>query len=875
MSKARSTAVQSDFIAPVAPPALAKASSKRSIGEASRCMDASSKRIRDLEWQQYIRSRRQHANQQMGEHDVRLSDPGDQAPADLTAIALSGGGIRSATFGLGVLQALAGHDLLRRFDYLSTVSGGGYIGSSLTWLTSTPATAEARAVQRAADEQAKASAEAATAVQGDADPPRFPEHGFGPGPSREPIAEVAPPFPYGSDDPRDAREPDGSQAEGAMLRYLRQHGNYLTPGNGITLTSVIVVLLRGIILNLLVWIPIVAAVMWCLISLSVPRVPDLVMQWLSGPVTEFARSLYQFHWMPAGLVDFLADISPPLERGTPGTPDLFSFGVILAAAIALFAGCVLAFAIYSLATWWWHKSRLWLGGTKYGWRRGFENWIRLPFWIIGGLLLLGSVPFAAGSLHGWLLGSSFSAIGLASGLIAFVRTMQQPKSQAERQASWAIPSSWIASFGAAFLLYGVLLVSYGFGWWAARGSAGAGVSFWVLCGALLAALVTGYAVDLNLITVHRFYRDRLMEAFLPDIHQALRNQTAAAKQADSAVLSKMCDPARPVGPYHLINTNLVLIKSNQRTYRLRGGDSFILSPLYCGSNATGWQPTDAFMGDELTLPTAMAISGAAANPWAGSAGVGVTRNPLVSMLMALMNLRLGFWLPNPNPKTRERWWRRSCAKSFRANHFEPGLKEVIGASLREDSPVCLLSDGGHFENLGLYELIRRRPRLIVVCDGTADPDYAFSDLLNALARVGTDFGARIEFDRQTTLQCFMPSIEAVYPREVRLSKSAYAVADITYADDSPAKLIYLTTALCQGLRLRLLGYKGANPDFPDQPTADQFFDEEQFEAYRELGYFIASAAAREIAAQLGLPPLQEPDLPPAPGEQLPYPEAAD
>ncbi len=139
------------------------------------------------------------------------------------------------------------------------------------------------------------------------------------------------------------------------------------------------------------------------------------------------------------------------------------------------------------------------------------------------------------------------------------------------------------------------------------------------------------------------------------------------------------------------------------------------------------------MGNELTLPTAMAISGAAANPWTGSGGVGVTRNPLVSMLMALMNLRLGFWLPNPNDDGRPPW--RSCTKSFRANHFDPGLKEVLGLNLRETSPVCLLSDGGHFENLGLYELIRRRLRLIVLCDGTADPDYAFTDLQNAVARI--------------------------------------------------------------------------------------------------------------------------------------------
>jgi hypothetical protein len=571
--------------------------------------------------------------------------------------------------------------------------------------------------------------------------------------------------------------------------------------------------------------------MWSLICASEQPLPDAVREWIPGPA--------------AALV---ASISPPLRPngdpelfwlGTRETP-LFAFGIMLAFAAVLFAGCVLAFAVYSLVTWSGHKSSRWLGGTKYIWRREFERWMRLPFWAVGVLLLLGSVPFVVGQLHGWLLGSSFSLIGLATGLLTFVRTMRTPKSAAERGGGWGVPISWIATFGAAFLLYGVLLIAYAFGWWAAQGAPVLGIpASAVLAAAFVLAIVTGCVVDLNLTTIPRFYRDRLMEAFLPDVDQALHNNTAPARQADSATLSSMCDHDRPVGPYHIINTNLVLTKSNERTYRMRGGDSFILSPLYCGSNATGWQPTEDYMGDELTVPTAMAISGAAANPWTASGGSGVTRNPLLGMLMALMNLRLGFWVPNPSDDCRRGRFRRSSRKSFRANHFEPGLKEVLGVSLRERSPVCLLSDGGHFENLGLYELIRRRLRLIVLCDGTADPGYAFSDLQNALARIGADFGARIEFDKKTTLQRFMPSIDAIYPKDVRLSESAYAIAQIIYADGRTGHLVYLTTALCKGLRLKLLGYKGAHRDFPDQSTADQFFDEEQFEAYRELGYVIA------------------------------------
>jgi Patatin-like phospholipase len=777
-------------IAPVAPPALAEAIGKGGI-------DASSEQIRDLEWRSYIKHRRRQS--------------GDETSEDLTGIALSGGGIRSATFALGVLQALAKHDLLRRFDYLSTVSGGGYIGTSLTWLTSRLVTDQALA-----------------------DRTPLPEDGFGVGPSSD--GRRPRPFPYGTDDPRTAREPDQANPEGAMLRYLRQHGNFLTPGKGITLTSVIVVLLRGIVLNLLVWIPIFAALMWLLIGASQ-------------------------HWVPAPLAGLVNAISPQLEEGS--AVELHAFGLMLVAAGALFGLCVLAFVGYSLATYAGHKSDgswlWWLSGTKYAWRRRFERWMRIPLWLIGVLLLLASLPYVVGELHGWLLGSSFSLVGVASGLLAFVRTTQQPKSRAEKQASWAIPSSWIASFGAAFLLYGVLLVSYAFGWWAQGGDPLLGLApSWVLLGALILAMGTGLAVDLNLTTIHRFYRDRLMEAFLPDVDQALRNATGPARQADAAALSSMCDPRRTAGPYHIINTNLVLTESDERTYRMRGGDSFILSPLYCGSNATGWQPTAEYVDNELTLPTAMAISGAAANPWTASGGIGVTRNPLVGMLMALMNLRLGFWLPNPNEGSRGRW-RRSCRRSFRANHFDPGLKEVLGLNLRETSPVCLLSDGGHFENLGLYELVRRRVRLIVACDGTADPDYAFKDLQNAMARVWTDFGARIEFD-QAALTPFMPSIEAGYPRDARVSKRAYAVAEITYADNSKGCLVYLTTALIEGLRLKLMGYKGANRDFPDQSTGDQFFDETQFEAYRELGYVIADLAVREQLDEI----LREP-----------YPHAAD
>ena len=237
----------------------------------------------------------------------------------------------------------------------------------------------------------------------------------------------------------------------------------------------------------------------------------------------------------------------------------------------------------------------------------------------------------------------------------------------------------------------------------------------------------------------------------------------------------------------------------------------------------------------MTLSTAMAISGAAANPWAASAGVGLTRNRLIGTLMALMNLRLGYWVPNPREKDND-----NAVKRPTVNHFRPGLDEVIGRNLTEASSLCLLSDGGHFENLALYELIRRRVRLILLCDGTADPNYDFSDLQNAMFRIGEDFGATIQFPKDKgELTPFMPALDAGYPHTALLSPQAYAVAEIRYADGAEGKLIYINTALIKGLKLELLGYKCANWDFPDQSTGDQFFDEAQFRAYQELGYAIA------------------------------------
>jgi hypothetical protein len=669
----------------------------------------------------------------------------------LSGLALSGGGIRSATFALGVTQAFAAQDLMRRFDYLSTVSGGGYLGASLTWLTRDANTSNA--------------------------PGAFT---FGMDRDR---------FPYPVDAPNQQTQRRADPAQDAQLIYLRQHGQYLTPGRGIDIVSGIAVVLRGLLLNLLVWLPIAALAVFVLmlIPFVARRLPFLA--WLRFP-------------------DWIA--------------------LIGAAASLIFAWLAV---VYSLMTYRKGPDET----RRYRLRRLFEKNIRYVLWIVVATVPVALMPMVSCEAQAWL--SSIGVASLVTGAASAVGIFLRSRAGSD---NGGVSLSIVAPIGAVLMLYGLLLLAYAwaervyghmnpcdpFGPFAPSGwLPGASVAL------LAVAVVTGHVVNVNLISVHRYYRDRLMEAFLPDPPGRGKGDSASSGLAEAAnigMLQKFAETPRPTGPYHLLNTNLILVDSKVRNWRVRGGDSFVLSPLLCGSNATGWCSTTTFLGGDLSLATAMAISGAAANPYAGG---GLFRNRPVALLMSLVNLRLGYWVGHPDPRKQ---------RSKRRTHFSTAWRELSG-KLSEERPMLQLSDGGHFDNLGIYELIRRRVRLIVACDGTADPAFGFSDFITLLARIEADFGARIEFQPGTGLEVFMPSTAAGFPRNTQLAQRGFTVGKIKYSDDSEGDLIYITTTLFRGLGLAALGYKAANPAFPDQTTADQFFDDAQFEAYRQLGYNVGEA----------------------------------
>ena len=295
------------------------------------------------------------------------------------------------------------------------------------------------------------------------------------------------------------------------------------------------------------------------------------------------------------------------------------------------------------------------------------------------------------------------------------------------------------------------------------------------------------------------------------------------------------------GPYHLINTAMNLVSGTELAWQERMAESFVLSPLYCGSRSTGYRkllvrrdeipdaektPTDMApkdglvegYGGGLRLGTAVSVSGAAASP---NAGYHTSR--LVTILMTVFNVRLGLWLPNPSKSA----W-RSSGPGF-ASYL---INELTGQTTHKGNYVYL-SDGGHFENLGVYELIRRRCRFIVVCDAGADPAFGFWDLGSLVRKCREDFGVRIEIDI-TPLQRRPPTVK---------SQWHCALGTIHYEDvdegASPGVLLYVKPSLTGDEPSDVRNYVVENTDFPHQTTADQFFNESQFESYRVLGQHVA------------------------------------
>jgi len=275
------------------------------------------------------------------------------------------------------------------------------------------------------------------------------------------------------------------------------------------------------------------------------------------------------------------------------------------------------------------------------------------------------------------------------------------------------------------------------------------------------------------------------------------------------------------GPLHVVNTALNLTSGENLAWQQRMAESFTVSPYHSGSLFLGYRESWEYAGG-ISLGTAVAISGAAASP-----NMGYHSSPVMAFLLTFFNIRLGAWLGNTGPRGQG---------SYHRKHPRTGLvplcSELTGNST-DTSKWVYLSDGGHFENLALYEMVLRRCHCIVLSDGGCDPDYAFEDLGNAIRKIRTDLGIPIDIAKIAMAKRAADG-KPVTGEYVAIGTIRYSAVDKKAED---GQLIYIKPGVYQGdfFPWDVYNYAQESLEFPHEPTSDQFFSESQFESYRALG----------------------------------------
>lgn len=879
-----------------------------------------------------------------GARPARLSEVYRRAQRrKLAGLAFSGGGIRSATFNLGVLQALAELRLLRDFDYLSTVSGGGYIGGWLSrWI-------KEQGGEVAAVEQALAPAGAARA---------------------EPIP----------------------------VQFLRQYSHYLTPATGMFSAdtwTLICTYARNTLLNLSLLTAWLAALFLlprlltavvahemeapgratapCAVGLFLLAVYFMALSisrkgrpppgsWLpqnqgnvliciclplmvsallgSLAVWQYRARLIGF-WddIPAGLAQYpytwlllpgvvyflvwvagwgtaqwlnyrAALLAPEGETEPPAKVLLEGLGHLLCAIGALGVATMLLLKTLSMA----HRAgplpvdavqltslgmplllalfgvtitlmigligRMYRDASREWWaRQGAWTFIFSLAWLawcmfafyLPPLLDWGFTQYWRTSSAGAALTTLVTLVGLRSssgsatgkpGAPIRLELVAKVAPYAFTLAIVGVLTTWLQYLVAPAQVRRAAsapLWAYYDAYFKATTGADQGHVLALLVTFGLVALVLGWRVDINKFSLYMMYRMRLVRAYFgaSNPHRSPHPFTGFDPADDLPLhsLLRKADPAAPAPlqrPYHLINTALNMVNGQELAWQTRKAAAFCLSPAYCGYDMPAMPSPDrltpgahrgcyrpsadyaarpsVFRDDDavVKLGMAVAVSGAAASP-----NMGYHSSPPLTFLMTLFNLRLGRWSPNP---IKEKHWQSS---SPRIGLFSI-LAELFGLT-DTNADFLYLSDGGHFENLGLYELVRRRCRLVVAVDASCDEKFVFEDLGNAIRKCYTDLHVPIVLDaRRIVPQAGGGALGASYVT----GRIQYRAADGRGQD---GVLLYIKPAITGAENADVLNYSKTHPEFPHQSTADQWFDEDQFESYRTLGCQIARAALAAAA----------------------------
>lgn len=389
-------------------------------------------------------------------------------------------------------------------------------------------------------------------------------------------------------------------------------------------------------------------------------------------------------------------------------------------------------------------------------------------------------------------------------------------------------------------------------------------------GGLAILVVLGLCLDQTELSLHPFYRRRLAVAF--DARRVRRKDDGflVAEQYPYEELTTLSTYGRQVEKMpEIIFAAAANLTGEQRAPLAAA--SFILSGAWIGGPDVGYVCTAdaeaAVWGQiqrDLSVEAAVAVSGAAVASAMGRA------SRWYGTLLAVSGVRLGTWLPNPRflaerAAARENDWRPPGMPTIRRLTYL--LREIFGIHQASDR-MLQVTDGGHYENLGLVELLRRRCTEIYCIDASGDSPPTAGTLAEAITLAEIELGVTISFPKQDVWKLVPGSVtppleptDPLAPLNERLSESAVVVADITYPaaclpveaqqmheeGKLTGKLVIAKTLLTRDMSYELLSYAARNNVFPHDSTGDQFFDDGKFCAYRQLGREIGKQAAEVMS----------------------------
>jgi hypothetical protein len=726
---------------------------------------------------------------------------------DRVGICCSGGGIRSAAFNLGALQALQRELVLQRAAYLAAVSGGSYIAAAFAMVR--------KASPGGADDD-----------------------------SDEGLIETMPPFDRGSPEEQ----------------YLRNRCDYLAP-DGMSKLYLLWRVALGLVFNVA--------------FLALPLIGAMLVL----GATVYQRAFPSLVTPPPGVrtaCTKVATAKGPASFHCTTIPLPTWSWVAPAALAALSIVTGLGIMLFRIR----HDAR----------RRAAETWTtRLLLGAALLALLTVALPELVAILHP-SQGTSASAstnttsalakytgggvVGLLAALAAHLRSLAGKVDEDVKKAQGVankfkaltpklqrVFAYTVAAVVGPLLFYLVIVFAMSL----TLANAGTIVHRERLAlagvGALLLSCVIYVRLDITALSLHYFYRRRLCTAFAlrrvlplprPPVEAPLRLAADQQEQARGIAVERDYDRPTPLSRTRIHGewpTLLVCAAANisdpGATPPGRHVTSFTFSPYSVGGPLVGAMATSEYESAfgtnparkrDLTLPAAVAMSGAAIAPSMGKQ----TRRPL-TFLLALGNVRLGVWVPNPRwvaATTAAEAERASWVPRWGAPRASYLLRELFGRN-RVDDRYLFVTDGGHYENLGLVELLRRGCTEIYCFD--ASGGESFSELGDAVALARSELGVEIAIDPTPLTPTSQNASDTETIKEPDVASDIAVKGTFRYPDGADGVhgadgvLYYARNVMTSSAPWDVRARHIEDPTFPHDPTTDQLYTDQKFESYRALG----------------------------------------